>query len=453
MLSDKFKTELFSTMRLSIPIIVAQLGIILMAVTDNVIVGKLLGAKALGAAGIGNSVAFLIASLATGGLSVLAPMVSKLFAEKDTLQMAKLFKTGFVVSILFAVGLFGLGLLIYFNFSILDQSAEITLLASTYFLIIMASNVLLFMFIFLKQFTDGFALPKISMYITFVGLVMNAILNYVLIKGLWGLPALGLAGSAWATLLTRVIMTACILINMLNNNVFKGLFKTETALIYTNQIKDILSKAIPSGLQFFFEIGAFTTAVIMMGWISEVALASHQIAINIASTTYMMATGIAYAGGIRVGEAWGLRSPKAIIRSGYAAYLLVFAFMAICMVLILVLRRTLLAGYIDDTAVINAAMPLLVIAAIFQLSDGIQVVGLGALRGLQDIKIPTTITFVAYWVIALPLGYVLGFTLNMGAAGIWWGLLTGLTVSAIALYIRFRNLIKPVKLTRRIKGV
>ena len=355
MFSNKFKTELLKTIQLSVPIIVAQLGIILMAVTDNVIVGKLLGAKALGAAGIGNSVAFLIASLATGGLSVLAPMVSKLFAERDNLQLAKLFRTGFVVSLLFAITLFGLGLLVYYNFHLFNQSADIQSLASKYFLIIMASNVLLFAFIYLKQFTDGFALPKISMYITFVGLVMNAIFNYVLIQGLWGFPTLGLAGSAWATLLTRVIMTASILIYMLNNKNFKQLFKAKIPLIYSTQIKAVISKAIPSGLQFFFEIGAFTTAVIMMGWISEVALASHQIAINIASTTYMMATGIAYAGGIRVGEAWGMRSPKAIIRSGYAAYFLVFVFMAVCMIAILLLRRTLLEGYINDTAVIEAA--------------------------------------------------------------------------------------------------
>ncbi len=256
MFSDKFKTELYRTLRLSLPIIVGQLGIILMAVTDNVIVGKLLGAKALGAAGIGNSVAFLIASLATGGLSVLAPMVSKLHAENQTYSLAQLFRTGFVLSILFAVSLFGVGLLIYFNFSFLNQSADIEMLASQYFIIIMASNVLLFIFIYLKQFTDGFALPKISMYITFVGLVMNAGLNYVLIKGLFGLPALGLAGSAWATLLTRFIMMLIIFMYMLNNKAFNLIFKTKTALIYISQIKDVQGKAIHRGMQDFIEIGS-----------------------------------------------------------------------------------------------------------------------------------------------------------------------------------------------------
>jgi multidrug resistance protein, MATE family len=448
--SKKFKTEINDTLNLAIPIIVGQLGIILMGVTDNVIVGKLLGTKALGAAAIGNSVAFLLASLATGGLPVIAPMVSKYLAENENQKIARLFSSTIWASIIYALVLFAINLGIYFNFELLDQPKSVEKLAADYFFIITISNLFLFLFIGLKQFTDGFSLPKITMYITIAGLVSNAVLNFVLIKGLGFFPELGLIGSAWATFFSRVIMLLILGFYICNNATFKIIF-TEKMNLFGSELKDIFSKAIPSGFQFFFEIGAFTTAVIMMGWIGETALASHQIAINIASTTYMMATGIAFAGGIRVGEAWGNRSPKAIFRSGYAAYFIVFVFMTGCMLLIFFLRRFLLEAYIDDVAVIDAAMPLLIIASIFQLSDGIQVVGLGALRGLQDVKIPTTITFIAYWVVALPMGYVLGFKYNLGASGIWWGLLTGLTVSAIALYIRFRNLTKPNKLIVRIR--
>jgi MATE family multidrug resistance protein len=186
-----------------------------------------------------------------------------------------------------------------------------------------------------------------------------------------------------------------------------------------------------------------------MGWISETALAAHQIAINIASSTYMMATGFSFAGGIRVGEAWGKRSIKGIKLSGFSAYFLVFLFMSLCSVLILVFDKYLLGLYIDDVEVTKIALPLLGIAAFFQLSDGIQVVGLGILRGLADIKLPTIITFVAYWVVALPLGYLLGFQFGLASVGIWLGLLAGLTVSAVFLYFRFRKLTKAHALRRR----
>jgi MATE family multidrug resistance protein len=187
----------------------------------------------------------------------------------------------------------------------------------------------------------------------------------------------------------------------------------------------------------------------MMGWISETALAAHQIAINIASLTFMMATGFSFAAGIRVGEAWGNRSPKGIRVAGFAAYFLVFAFMSVCSLAMVLFDRFLLELYINDAEVINLALPLLGIAAIFQLSDGIQVVGLGVLRGLADIKIPTIITFVAYWVVALPLGYVLGFVFGLKSIGIWLGLLCGLTVSALFLYFRFRYLINYKNLKSR----
>jgi multidrug resistance protein, MATE family len=448
--SKAFNTEVRNTAKLAIPMIIAQLGAILMGVTDNIIVGRLLGAQALGAAGIGNSNAFLFSSLALGGLSVLAPMVSKLVVEKNLKGVAQLFRTSIVLALIYSVFVLIICLFLYYNFGVLQQTEAIENLASNYFLIIVFSNVFLFLFTSLKQFTDGFSLPKISMTITIVGLVFNAIFNVILIKGLWFFPQLGLNGSAWATFITRLVMFLVMLIYIVRHKTFTFIFNQKIGIFFKHQIKSVLSKSIPSGFQFFFEIAAFTFALNMMGWIGELELAAHQIAINIASTTYMMATGIAYAGGIRVGEGWGNRSRKSIYLSGYAAYYLVFLFMSFWAIFILVLKQPLLQGYIDDPAVIAKAIPLLIIAAFFQLSDGIQVVGLGALRGLQDVKIPTTITFVAYWVLALPLGYFLGFKFNLGAQGIWWGLLIGLTVSAIALYVRFRNLVKPMNFKKRI---
>ena len=453
LLSPNLKKELNITLKLAIPIIFAQLGVVFMAVTDNIMVGRFLGAVDLGASGIANSIAFLIASLAVGGMSVIAPMVSKRAAENDKIGLQILFINALVVASIFCLVLSFISYLTFLNFEIFQQTPLINQKAPSYFLIICASNVPLFLFLALKQFSDGLSRPKVAMVITAFGVLSNLLGNYLLINGIWIFPKLGLNGSALATLITRILMLIVLYLYLTQNHYFGAYFKKLKWKIDTHIIKVILQRSVPGGFQFFFEIAAFSFAIIMMGWISEAALAAHQIAINIASSTYMMATGFSFAGGIRVGEAWGLRSPKGIRMAGSAAYILVFIFMGICSLLIVVLNKFLVGLYIDDPEVIAITLPLLTIAAFFQLSDGLQVVGLGVLRGLADIKLPTILTFVAYWVFSLPLGYFLGFTLKMNTIGIWLGLLSGLTFSAVFLYYRYKKLTTLSALKKRFKMI
>ncbi|HLO42831.1 MAG TPA: MATE family efflux transporter [Leadbetterella sp.] len=449
MFTTDLKKEINLTLNLAIPIIVGQLGVVMMAITDNIMVGRFLGKIELGAAGIANSIAYLIGSLAIGGMSVVAPMVSKCAAENDHKALKDLFVSALLVALFFCFVLTGIGILVYYNFGNFQQSPIINQTAPGFFLYILASNIPLFLFLGLKQFADGLSKPKVAMVITAVGLVVNGIGNYVLINGAFGMPHLGFEGAAISTLLTRVVMLILLFLYLRHSSTFQGAFKALSLKVNFDLTKEILFRSIPGGFQVFFEIGAFSVAIIMMGWISETALAAHQIAINIASTTFMMATGFSFAGGIRIGKAWGKRSIKGIKLAGFSAYFLVFLFMSLCSVLILTFDHFLLELYIDDLEVIKIALPLLAIAAFFQLSDGIQVVGLGVLRGLADIKLPTIITFVAYWVVALPMGYILGFVLGLKSIGIWLGLLAGLSVSAAFLYFRFRKLSKPHALRAR----
>jgi multidrug resistance protein, MATE family len=451
MLKERFKTELIAISKLAFPIVIAQLGVILMGVTDNIMVGRFLGKVALGAAGIANTIAFLIASLAVGGMSVVAPMVSKCSAENDTDGIKSLYSSTLWVSFIFSIVLSILGLLAYKYFYLYQQPAAINQASPSFLIIILASNIPLYFFLAIKQFSDGLSKPKVAMVITILGLITNIIGNLIFINGFGPIKALGLNGSALATLITRILMVFTLFLYLRFASKFRLYFGRVSLVFNVKTIKEILKRSIPGGSQFFFEIAAFSVAVIMMGWISETALAAHQIAINIASTTYMMATGISVAAAIRVGEAWGQRSPKGIRISGNAGYLLVVIFMTTMMILILLFDTTLLSVYINDADVIKHAIPLLTIAAFFQLSDGVQVVGLGALRGLADIKLPTIITFVAYWVIAIPLGAYLGFSLKMGSVGIWLGLLVGLTVSAFLLYFRFRKLTRTQSLITRFR--
>jgi MATE family multidrug resistance protein len=204
-------------------------------------------------------------------------------------------------------------------------------------------------------------------------------------------------------------------------------------------LKKIFQIGLPSGFQYFFEVGAFAFAAIMIGWIGEYELAAHQVAINIASITYMIATGLSAGGSIAVGDALGRRNRQDIIRSGYSAMIMATAFMGVCAIIFSLFSNWIVALYINESHVAEMATGLLIIAAFFQLSDGIQCVGLGILRGIGDTKIPTVITIIAYWVIGIPIGYYLGFKTGLSLYGIWISLSIGLSFSALLLTFRFKK--------------
>jgi MATE family multidrug resistance protein len=209
-------------------------------------------------------------------------------------------------------------------------------------------------------------------------------------------------------------------------------------------IKKILSLGLPSGIQYFFEVGAFAFAVVMVGWLGTAQLAAHQIAINLASISFMAVLGISVAGSIRVGNAVGMKDIAETRRAGFTASLLGASIMFGAGVIFILLRNFLPTLYVNDEVVISYASSLLVIAALFQISDGTQAVGIGILRGLTDVKFPTAITFIAYWIVGLPVGYLLGFTFKLGVQGVWIGLLLGLTTSAILLTLRFNSRSKQI---------
>jgi MATE family multidrug resistance protein len=264
-----------------------------------------------------------------------------------------------------------------------------------------------------------------------------------MIFGHWGFPKMGLMGSCWASFISRVAMAIAMFSYVYYNKpfrVYREGFRFKN--ISKELTKKILAIGIPSGLQWFFEVGAFAFAVIMIGWISPKAQAAHQIALSLAATTYMMASGLSAAASVRVGNQSGLKNKEGVRTAGFSAFVIVMVFMGLMATSFILLRNYLPSLFTKDADVINIASSLLVIAAFFQLSDGIQVVGLGALRGVKDVKIPTVITLIAYWVIGLPMSYVFGFKLNMGVQGIWYGLSIGLTFAAILLFLRFNHVSK-----------
>jgi MATE family multidrug resistance protein len=436
------REQVNTTFLLAYPVMLSQLGQVAVGVADSMMVGRL-GALELAASSLANSIFFVILMFGIGISMGLTPLVSKSFGKGKTHQISRLFSNSLLINFSTSLALFGVVLLFSQNLSILNQPKEVEVLALPFLLIITASLLPLMVFQTFKQLVEGLSQTKQAMFITIAANLVNVFLNWLFIWGNWGFPELGFLGAAWATLISRILMMVLMGAYVLYSKRYAdfGLrifrFKPNWTLC-----KRVLKIGIPTGFQFIFEVSAFSAAAIMMGWIGVNALAGHQIALNLASISYMMATGLATAGMIRVSHYIGKEDYKGMREAGMVAFGMVATFMFVCALLFFLLRFFLPTLYIDDPQVISLAASLLVLAGLFQLSDGIQVVGLGVLRGLEDVKVPTIVTFLAYWGLGLPLGYLLAFKLGFAEKGIWIGLLIGLTLTAGMLLYRFNRLSK-----------
>ncbi|MFN7312104.1 MAG: MATE family efflux transporter [Bacteroidota bacterium] len=426
-----------SILQLSYPIIIGQIGIVLMGVADIVMIGKI-DATHLAAAGLANSVYFLITILGIGTLTAVSPLVAKAKASTHSNETALLFKQSVYASLLLSAFICTVLFILTQNLYVFNQSDDVTELAQSYLHILNAGTPFMLVFMAAKQFSDGLSLTKPSAIITIAGLLFNVLWNWILIYGKWGFPALYLDGAGYATSLTRFFMAISMVLYVAYNHHYKPWLKVKER---QGEGRVLLAKifkiGIPSGMQYFFEVGAFAMAAIMTGWFGKDQLAAHQIAINLASVTYMVATGISAGGSIAVGDAWGRKNKKDILFAGKASLLMSVLFMGITALVFSVFNHFFVSLYIHDSHVETMAANLLLVAALFQLSDGIQCVSLGILRGIADTKLPTVFTIIAYWVIGIPAGWYMAKYMNLELYGIWFGLSVGLTFSAIMLTRRF----------------
>tara|TARA_R110002124_G_scaffold286142_4_gene466080 strand:+ start:7556 stop:8914 length:1359 start_codon:yes stop_codon:yes gene_type:complete len=435
-----FKDNFDKTFTLAYPVMLSQLGQVMVGVADNIMVGRL-GAVPLAAASLANSIFFVVLMFGIGISMAVTPMVAAADGEGKTGKIGRLLNHGFVINTVSSFLLFLFILAVSPVLKLINQPQEVVVLAIPYLLIITFSLLPFMFFQTYKQFIEGLSQTKQAMFITVIFNLLNIGLNWLLIYGNWGFPELGLNGAGWATLISRVFMAWALYIYVTKSNRYKNYIRgLRLKQIRLTIIKKMLGIGIPTGLQFIFEVGAFSTAAIMMGWIGVNALAAHQIAINLASISYMMASGLSAAAMVRVGNQLGKRDISKLREVGFSIFGMVTVFMSVFAILFLLLKNYMPLLYIDDPQVIKMAASLLIIAGIFQISDGLQVVALGALRGLSDVKIPTLVTLLAYWVVGLPLGYFLAFKLHWNELGIWIGLLIGLTLTAIMLLYRFNSL-------------
>ena len=433
----KLKDHLLKNLSLSFPIMISQLGHITVGVFDSLMIGKV-SVSQLAAVSLATSIFSFILLFCIGLSYGITPLISS--SDKGKKYVSSILYNGMLVNVISSILLVSFVILTKHLLSYLGQDEEVLFHTYSYLDIICISLIPLILFQTFKQFIEGLGFTKPSMYISVISNVINIVLNAVLIFGLFGFPRLEIIGAAYATLISRVIMFLLILIYCLNDRRFSKYILKRKFLVNLNHIKDIFRIGFASGLQYIFEVGAFSVATVMTGSIGAIHLAAHQIALNLASISYMIASGIGSASMISLSYYDGKRNFEDMRRSGFASFLLVFILMIVSALVFIIFRNYLPVLYVDDSSVINIASTLLIIAGLFQISDGIQAVGLGILRGIRDIKKPTVVTFISYWIISIPLSYFLGIEYGYGVYGIWIGLSIGLTLAAIFHVTRFNYL-------------
>lgn len=442
--SSEYRNSYRKTFLLAYPVVLSQLGHIMVGVVDTAMVGQI-GTVPQAAVALANSLYVLVLVFGLGVSYGVTPLVAAADSSKNYAENAQLLKHSIIINTLIGILLFVLLLIVSPVLNLFNQKQEVVDLAIPFLNVMMLGMIPLSIFSGFKQFAEGLSNTRIAMIITIGSNLLNVLLNYLMIFGHWGFPEMGLMGSCWASFISRVVMALVMFLYVYYNKHFKVYWQgINFKVISIPMIKDILAIGIPSGLQWLFEVGAFSFAVIMIGWISPVAQAAHQVALSIASVTYMMASGLSAAASVRVGNKFGLNDRPGLRVAGFSAFIMVLIFMSVMAISFILFRNLLPVLFNKDLSVISLASSLLIIAAFFQLSDGMQVVGLGALRGMKDVKMPTIITLIAYWAIGLPMSYIFAFVFGYGVSGVWYGLSLGLTLAAVLLFWRFNYVSKRV---------
>jgi MATE family multidrug resistance protein len=391
-------------------------------------------------------------SLGIGFSTAITPLVAEADGAGNKANAKGALKHGLVLCTVLGIFLFGIILLCKPLMYLMKQPPEVVELALPYLDLVALSLVPLVIFQAFKQFSEGLSQTRYPMYATIIANVVNITLNYLLIFGSFGFPKMGIVGAAIGTLVARCMMVVYIWFLLRSKSKFHDYVTGFNFKKIEKKVMDkIISLGFPSALQMFFEVAIFTAAIWLSGVLGKNAQAANQIALNLSSMTFMFGMGLGVAAMIRVGNQRGLRNFKELRRIAQSIFFLTLVLEIVFAILFLLGRKWFPSLYLDldselniadNTEVIFLAGQLMLVAAFFQISDGIQVVVLGALRGLQDVRIPTFITFIAYWLIGFPICYYLGLHTNLKSTGIWIGLLAGLTASAIMLYIRFNYLTK-----------
>ena len=453
-----YTKEFKYNLTLAYPVILGMLGHMFVSFADNIMVGQL-GAAELAAVSLGNSFFFIAMSLGIGFATAITPLVAEADAANIKSDVRNALKHGLILCTALGVILL---LAMFFSIPLMlkmNQPQDVVELAMPYLQIIAISIIPLVIFEAMKRFSDGLSNTKYPMYATIFANILNIILNYLLIFGTYGFPKLGIVGAGIGTLISRLMMVILLWLIFINKQKFKT-FITELNFFKTKKrvFKKIIDLGLPSALQMFFEVGIFTAAIWLSGILGKNFQAANQIAFNLSAMTFMVGVGLSVAAMVRVGNQRGFDDYLSLRRIAFSIFILTIIIEIVFAFLFLILKDWLPTLYLEtenisklaeNTEVIMIASKLLIIVALFQIFDGLQVVILGALRGMQDVKIPTIITLISYWLIGFPICYYLGLYTPLKSLGIWIGLLISLVSASIMLFIRFNFLTKKLIQSRK----
>ena len=445
----QYTSEFKYNWKLAAPVMLGMLGHTFVSFVDNIMVGQL-GTAELAAVSLGNSFMFIAMSIGIGFSTAITPLIAEADASNNFKQAKSTYKHGLFLCTTLGILLF---LLVFFSkplMYLMQQPEEVVVLAIPYLNLVAFSLIPLVIFEAIKQFTDGMSMTKYPMYATLIANIINVVLNYLLIFGKFGFPEMGMVGAAYGTLASRIIMVIYLWTLLRYKERSRKIVRNiKLFTLDFSMIKKIVNIGSLSAMQMFFEVAIFTAAIWLSGLLGKNSQAANQIALNLSSMTFMVAMGLSVASMIRVGNQKGLQNYKELRRIAFSIFLLGILLAVFFALLFFIFHKSLpniyvdlndTTNYKDNMEVLSIASNLLLAAAFFQISDSIQVVVLGALRGLQDVKIPTILTFISYWVVGFPVSYFLGKEEMYGSFGIWLGLLAGLTTASVLLFIRFNSL-------------
>lgn len=429
---------------LAAPVIVSELGWITMGIVDTVMVGGL-GPEAIGAVGLGASLFMAIGVFAMGMLLGLDTLVSQAFGAGRVDECHRWLLHGVVLAVALALPVSLVLLAVIADLDRWGMDPAVLRLTRPYLTVVTWSVLPLLFYFALRRYLQGMGAVRPVMIVLLLANIVNVIANWMLIHGRLGAPALGVAGSAWATVLSRALLAAGLIYVIVRREQGRRPGLRDTPLrIDWSWMRRLVGLGGPAALQLTLEVGVFAAGSALASRFSPASLAAHQIALNLASFTFMVPLGLASAGAVRVGHAVGRRDGAAAARAGWTAFLFGGVFMSLAAGAFLVMPRVLIGAFTTDPGVLGIGVSLLAVAAVFQLFDGLQGVGTGVLRGLGDTRTPMLWNLGAHWAVGLPIAYALAFHFGFEVIGLWWGLSVGLIICGVALLLIWWRRAHPV---------
>ena len=440
-----YRSQYAANIRLALPIVLTQIGLILTQLADNLMVGQYGGEDPvpLAAIAFGGAVSFIFFITAIGMATGLTPLVGELFARGEHRESARLLQNGILFYTLLGVATTLLHLLFIPLLYRLGQPVEVVDAALPYYRLLAWSMPFILLFFAFKQFLEGVGNTHAELIVTAIANIANIGLNWLFIYGRWGCPELGATGAGLATLLARILTPILAIGYFCTRARYRSYLAGFSLRSWSRErVRKLVRIGVPIASQMFLETSAFIGTSLMMGWLGTVAIGANQIAITINNCAWMISSSVSAATTIRIAHCYGARNIGEMKVAARAAWHLIIGWALFMTILFVALRNVLPQLFTANGEVIGLTAELLLFVALFQLSDGVQNISVGILRGMQDVRIIMPIAGIAYWVLNLPVGYFFGFTLGMGPSGLFLGYSVGLTAAAVLLILRIRQTVR-----------